>query len=279
MLIAQISDVHLGFAPGGADEPNRRRLEAVVASLAAARPAPDILFVTGDLTEHGDAASYAQVRDALATVACPVHYLLGNHDLRAGFASVWPGRFDDGFLHYVVDTPALRFVALDTLEEGRHGGGFCARRAAWLSARLAEAPDRPTLVLLHHPPVAVGIDWMDVGADEPWVTRLGDALAGQGQVVGLVTGHLHRSIASRWQGLPVAICPSTSPGLSLDLTPIDPAHPDDRAMIADSAPAYALHRWDGTRLVTHFATAPEPVLVRYTDRMQAMVAGMVAERG
>lgn len=279
MLIAQVSDVHLGFAPGGSDEPNRRRLDAVLAALASSRPAPDILFVTGDLTEHGDEASYREIRAALADVACPVHYMLGNHDRRAGFAAVWPDRYDDGFLQYVVDTPDLRFVVLDTLDEGRHGGGFCDRRAAWLRARLAEAPERATLVLLHHPPVPVGIDWMDVDPDEAWVARLAAALAGHGQVVGLVTGHLHRPIASLWQGLPVVICPSASPGLSLDLTPIDPAHPDDRAMIADSAPAYALHRWDGVRLVTHFATAPEPVLVRYTDQMQPMVAGMVAERG
>ena len=278
MLIAQISDVHLGFAADGRDEPNRRRLDAVVAALAAARPAPDLLFVTGDLTEHGDVTSYEAVREALAKVACPVHYMLGNHDSRAGFAQVWPGQYQDGFLQYVVDTPALRCVVLDTLEEGRHGGGFCAVRARWLAARLAEAPDCPTLVLLHHPPMPVGVAWMDVDPAEPWVRRLGEALAGHAQVVGLVTGHLHRAIASTWRGLPVAVCPSSSPGLALDLTPIDPAAPDGRAMIADDAPGYALHRWDGEHLVTHFATTAEPVLVRYTEALQPMVASMVAER-
>ena len=278
MIIAQVSDVHLGFATGGRDEPNRRRLDAVVAALAQARPGPDILFVTGDLTENGDVASYEAVREAFAGVACPVHYMLGNHDLRANYAQVWPDEYDDGFLQYVVDTPALRFVVLDTLDEGRHGGGFCERRGAWLRAALSAAPDRPTLVLLHHPPIPVGIAWMDCDPTEPWIERLQDALAGQGQVVGLVTGHLHRPIASSWAGLPLIIGPSSSPGLSLDLTPIDPDLPDGRAMIADDAPAYALHRWDGERLVTHFATTAERVLVGYTPALQPMVRGMVAER-
>ena len=279
MLIAQVSDVHLGFAPGGVDEPNHRRLVAVIAALQRSRPVPDMLFMTGDLTEHGDVASYEAVRDAMADVGFPVHYMLGNHDRRAGFAQIWPERFTDGFLQYVVDTHTLRVIVLDTLEEGRHGGGFCDRRATWLAARLAEAPDRPTLVMLHHPPIPVGIAWMDCDPAEPWIARLEASLAGQSQVVGLVTGHLHRAIASSWQQLPVVICPSTSPGLSLDLTPIDPTVPDGRGMIADDAPAYALHRWDGERLVTHFATATEAVLVSYTPAMQPMVAGMADEQG
>lgn len=278
MLIAQVSDVHLGFAPGGRDEPNRRRLDAVVAALRDARPQPDLLFVTGDLTEHGDIDSYRQVRDAFAGFVCPVHYMLGNHDRRAGYAEIWPNAYTDGFLHYVVETPDLRCVVLDTLEEGHHGGGFCDVRAAWLQARLRERPDQPTLVLLHHPPIPVGVAWMDCDPEEPWIARLTSALDGHGQVIGVVTGHLHRAIATSWRGLPLTVCPSTSPGLALDLTPIDPGHPDGRAMITDAPPGYAVHRWDGARLVTHFATTMEPAMVRFTPALQPMVESMIAER-
>ena len=278
MLIAQVSDVHLGFAPGGRDEPNRRRLDAVIETLKAARPLPDLLFVTGDLTEHGDVASYVALRKAFADFPCPVHYALGNHDQRAVYEEVWPGQYSDGFLQYVVDTPGLRCIVLDTLEEGRHGGGFCDTRAAWLAARLQDAPDRPTLVLLHHPPTPVGIAWIDCDPAEPWVVRLAAALAGHDQVVGLVAGHIHRPVVSMWRGLPVAICPSSAPGLALDLTPIDPAEPDGRAMIMEGASGYALHRWTGERLITHFATTAEPVLVRYTPAMKPTVADMKAER-
>lgn len=278
MLIAQVSDTHLGFAPGGASEPNRERLDAVVSALRATRPAPDLVFVTGDLTEHGDVQSYRQLRDAFVPLDCPVHFALGNHDLRSAFAQVWPDRCTDGFLHYVVDTPTLRCIVLDTLEEGRHGGAFCDRRAAWLDARLVEARDRATLLLLHHPPVPLGIDWIDCGPAESWVERLAGTLEGHDQLIGLVTGHVHRVIASSWRGLPLLVCPSTGAGLALDLTPIDPDAPDGRAMIVDDAPGYALHRWDGERLVSHFAVVPEPVLVRYTPAMQPMVRSMAVER-
>lgn len=278
MLIAQVSDTHLGFAPGGAYEPNRQRLDAVVRSLLAARPAPDLVLVTGDLTEHGDVDSYRQLRDAFAPLGCRVHYALGNHDLRAGFVEVWPDRFNDGFLQYTLDAPSLRCIVLDTLEEGRHGGAFCERRGAWLSARLAEASHKPTLLLLHHPPAPLGIDWIDCGPDEPWIARLAAALEGQRQVIGLLAGHVHRVIASTWRGLPLIVCPSSGAGLALDLTPIDPATPDGRSMIADVPPGYALHRWDGERLVSHFAVAEEGMLVRYTDAMQPLVQSMAAEK-
>src|SRR3546814_6377909 len=46
-----------------------------------------------------------------------------------------------------LDTGPLRFIILDTLEEGRHGGAFCDVRARWLADRVAEALDRPTVIV------------------------------------------------------------------------------------------------------------------------------------
>ena len=52
MLIAQISDLHIG-----ADDDNLSRLDAVLDQLEAMPARPDHLLVTGDLTEHGDETS------------------------------------------------------------------------------------------------------------------------------------------------------------------------------------------------------------------------------
>ena len=38
---------------------------------------------------------------------------------------------------------------------GERKGRFCAGRQAWLDAKLAEQPDRPTLLFIHHPPFDV----------------------------------------------------------------------------------------------------------------------------
>ena len=58
MLIAQITDIHLGFEPDSPGEFNRQRLDRVVAELVAMVPRPDMLLATGDLIDRGDRASY-----------------------------------------------------------------------------------------------------------------------------------------------------------------------------------------------------------------------------
>ena len=281
MLIAQISDTHLGFVPGDPDEMNARRLRAVLDHLFVTLPRrPDLLLATGDLTERGDPDSYRRLRAMLETVPVPVLCTVGNHDLRANFCAVFDDvPVDEGFVQYVVDTADLRIVVLDTLEEGRHGGGFCAVRAAWLAARLAEAPATPTLLVLHHPPFPTGIPWMTTDPREPWVHRLAQAIDGHRQVVAMVCGHIHRAIFGRLDETVVAVCPSTAPAVALELQPMDPEVPDDRPMVIEAAPACALHLWDGGRLVTHYSRVePAPLIVRYDETMHGIVRKVFAER-
>ena len=280
MLIAQVTDIHLGFEPDSPGEFNRQRLDRVLGELAAMQPRPDLLLATGDLIDRGDKASYERLREAFADLPFPVHYALGNHDVRSTFQEVFPeAPFEDGFLQYVVETDALRLIVLDTLEEGRHGGAFCEARADWLKARLEEAPDVRTLIVQHHPPVEVGIPWMNTDPAEPWVGRLEACLRGRTNIVGVVCGHVPRAVTTAWAGTLVATCPSTAPQVALDLRPIDPDTPDERRLIIADPPGYALHWFNGRELVTHWDTAEDhPVLARYDANLQGMIQDMLAER-
>ncbi len=281
MLIAQITDIHLGFDPANPDELNRRRLDRALRALVEMRPAPDMLLMTGDLAEEGDdLVSYRKLREAIAELPFPVHFAMGNHDSRAPFFEVFPeAPSAEGFVQYAIDEHALRILVLDTLEEGRHGGAFCETRAAWLRARLAEAPDRPTLIVLHHPPIETGLSWMTENPDADWVERLRAAVEGKDNVVAMIAGHLHRPIVTRWAGITLAVCPSTAPQVALDLEPIDPERPDGRPMIVADPPGYALHWWNGRELVTHFATAEDhPVLASYGPGLQPLVRMLAEEK-
>lgn len=279
MLIAQISDLHLGMDPADAGELNARRLKAVLHDIFARDVTPDRLIVSGDLTDQGSAAGYAEVRAALAEVPVPVHLMLGNHDNRATFRAAFPDApIADGFAQSVIDLPELRILLLDTLEEGRHGGGFCETRAAWLTARLAEAGDKPVMVVCHHPPFATGVDWMTSGADDPWRLRLEQAL-GVGNVIGVFSGHIHRAMLTMRGGRVLATCPPVAPQLALCLAPIDPERPDDRPMIVDAPPGYLLHQWSEGGLLTHACFVDEAeVIARYTPAMQPFIAEQIAER-
>ena len=281
MLIAQITDIHLGFDPGNPDEFNRKRLDKVLAFLNDMNPLPDMLLATGDLIDRGDPESYDRLHEALSGCPFPVHMCLGNHDQRDTFFARFPDvpHAGDGFVQYEVEAGPLRLLVLDTLEEGRHGGAFCETRAAWLKARLAEKRDVPTIIVQHHPPVETGIEWMNTHPEEPWVARLADCVSGQPQIVGMVCGHVHRSIVSYWHGFPVAICPSTAPQVALELAPIDPDKPDLRNMIIADPPAFALHWWNGRELISHYETAEDHVmLARFDEKMQPLVKSLIAER-
>lgn len=280
MLIAQITDIHIGFDPGNPDEYNMQRLRVVLDRIAAGPNRPDLLLMTGDLTEFGDAQSYARLVEAVSVCPFPVLPMAGNHDAREALLAAFPDiSSHEGFVQYARDIGGLRLVVLDTLDPGRHGGGFCETRAAWLVAELAAHPDTPTVIALHHPPFESGLSWLDSGAQEPWIQRLEQAMAGHGQIRAIISGHLHRTIQTMWQGVPTMVCASTAPLVSLDLNPVDPERPDGREMISNELPAYALHRWDGERLVSHVENVGgHQILVRYDERMQDTVRLIVGER-
>jgi Icc protein len=280
MLIAQISDLHIGFHPGDPDDYNLSRLKRVIDRLVQGPNRPDLMIVTGDLSEHGDPASYRRLADLFETCPFPVHAIVGNHDDRTSFSRAFPDvPTPAGFAQYEVALGGLRLLMLDTLEVGRDAGGFCDVRAAWLMARLDEAPEMPTVIAMHHPPFDIGIDWMRTVPHEPWVARFADAIAGHAQIRAIVTGHVHRPIVSQWRGVTVTTCPSTAPGLVVDLRPIDTDAPDHRAMVAGDAPGFTLHRWHGGEWVTFFDVAEDAApLLRFDAKAQAMVRHLMNEQ-
>lgn len=282
MIVAQITDIHLGFEQGNPEELNRRRLDRVLEALSAMIPRPDILLMTGDLADSGDDdLSYARLKEAIAGLPFPVSPALGNHDSRAAFRRHFPEvPTAGGFVQYAIEGQGLRILVLDTLEEGRHGGGFCEARAAWLRERLAEQPERPTLIALHHPPIETGLSWMGENPEAGWVRRLEALVQGRPNVFALVAGHLHRPLATSFGGRPLTVCAATAPQLALDLSKIDPEAPDERPMVVEEPPAFALHLWTGRGLVTHFGRAgDDPVMSRFGPDWQPLVRHLLAERG
>jgi len=154
ILIAQITDTHVGFEPEAGDEEfNFVRFREVVGHLRIHPVPPDLLLLTGDITDGGQSDCYHRVRDLVSDCPFPVHVIPGNHDKRDALLRAFPDcPTADGFVQFALDLGVLRVLCLDTLEHERHGGAFCEIRAAWLARELAEHPDTPTLVFMHHPP-------------------------------------------------------------------------------------------------------------------------------
>jgi 3',5'-cyclic-AMP phosphodiesterase len=282
-LIAQITDCHIGFDRADPEEDNVQRLRAVLARLRDGPNRPDLLLLTGDLTGYGEPDNYARLAGVIADQPFPVQLMLGNWDRREALCAAVPEtQTEAGFIQFEVALPGLRLIALDTNEAGRHGGAFCAERAAWLSERLDADPVTPVVIAMHHPPVETGIQWLDSGANEAWIARFAAAIGGREQIRAIIAGHMHRPIFTTFAGVPLVVCPSSAPHVELDLSPLDPEVPDGRPLVVDDPAGYALHRWDGQRLVSHFEWVrpgqAKTVLARYDDGMAKAVSQNARER-
>ena len=280
MLIAQITDIHIGYDRGNPDEYNLQRLNSVIARLVDAPNRPDMMLMTGDLTEFGDPQSYAALAEAIHDCPFPVWAMTGNHDLRDNLLAAFPNTPTyDRFVQYALDWNDVRLLLLDTVEEGRHGGAFCEIRAKWLANELEAHPETPTVIVMHHPPFESGICWLDSDPREPWIARFTEAISGHKQVQAILAGHLHRNIHTLWNGVSLTVSASTAPLVALDLRPINSDTPDGRAMITDELPVYALHRWDGQRLISHCeGVGDHAVLARFDDKLQPFVKLIESER-
>jgi 3',5'-cyclic AMP phosphodiesterase CpdA len=246
MIVAQISDLHVGDRVHRAAD----HLERAVDHVNALAPRPDVVLVTGDLAAHGRVEEYERAHAMLARLATPAYLIPGNHDdrrnLRSVFdAHVYLGR-DGDFIQYVLDEWPLRLIALDTLVPGSHRGLLCDSRLAWLDARLAEAPARPTLVFMHHPPFVTGIASMD-GMGLDGIDGLAAVIRRHPQVERIVAGHVHRPIVRRFAGTVACTCPGTAHQVVLELSARAPLR------FVMEPPACMLHVWLGEEegLVTH----------------------------
>jgi 3',5'-cyclic AMP phosphodiesterase CpdA len=252
MLIAQISDMHIrgDRTPANGRVPTDALLEACVAHLNALDPRPDLVLATGDLVDLGRDLDYALLRDILAPLRMPVYPIPGNHDERGALRRAFADRAyladEPDWIQYTVEDWPVRLIALDTLDPGQPHGVLDEPRLAWLAARLAEQPARPTVVFMHHPPFATGIQHMDrinlvQGAD-----ALGALVGRNPQIERVLCGHVHRPIQIRWHGTIASIAPSPAHQVMLDLRPGAPAR------FKLEPPACQLHLWqEAMGLVSH----------------------------
>ncbi|MFE1596194.1 phosphodiesterase [Nocardia sp. NPDC058705] len=245
ILAAQLSDTHFDLSAR-----NTERVEAVMGYLADLPRRPDVILVTGDITDSGTPEQYAQARLALQT-DLPLYLLPGNHDDRANFRTALLGEpATTTPINSVHTIGALTVIMLDSSIPGQPAGLLGEDTFDWLRATLAELPDGPILVALHHPPKRVFSPVVDVIAlADPG--RLAAVVAGDPRIVGILTGHAHAPIATTFAGKPMITCPSTASVLGGEWE----VAPPDRVMDYAPEPALALHVIDENfGLTTHFRT-------------------------
>ena len=91
MLIAQMTDIHIGFAPDEKpEELNRVRFRATLDRILEGPNRPDMMVLTGDITDRGDIDSFEKTAALLADCPFPVWPMVGNHDTREALVEAFP---------------------------------------------------------------------------------------------------------------------------------------------------------------------------------------------
>jgi Icc protein len=141
-VIAHLSDLHMGsqyFVPNLLD-----RALVEVNDLA-----PDVVVVTGDLTNMGYRQEFREAREYLDRLDCPdVLVVPGNHDSRnvgyAHFERLFASREN------VIRKNGVTLVGVDSTEPDLDYGRIGRHRYPWMREAFTQYPDDFRIFLLHH---------------------------------------------------------------------------------------------------------------------------------
>lgn len=222
LRVVQVSDCHLPADP--ATLYRGLNADRTLASLLPAirRWQPDLLLLTGDVSEDGSAAAYGRASAALSTVGAPVLALPGNHDAPEVMARFFPmGPWAGPLCHRA---RGWQLLLLDSTEAGRVGGILPPETLHSAQAELSRAHATHVLVALHHQPVPMGAEWIDRYAlEEPAAFR--GWVESQPRVRCVTWGHVHQDFESMesgvlWLGSPSTVANSLprSERFTLDLS-------------------------------------------------------------
>ena len=193
-----LSDAHVGVTSG---QWQRDGLAARIATILLMDPLPGCVLMLGDMAyAHGDVADYELFKEMMAPLdaaGIPWYPMMGNHDNRDMFFSVFPERKSnlvDDRLVTVVKTPRSDFVLLDSLKEGKISGTLDEKQRSWLKSFLSERK-KTTFICAHH---------------SIYDTKLQTLLEKTPCVAGYFHGHLHSWVETRTKkGLNCISIPST----------------------------------------------------------------------
>jgi Icc protein len=212
MKILQLTDLHLFADPTMRlkSVPTRETLSEVLAYIDAHERDIDHIVITGDLTHDEQVETYEGLRAMLGQKCACCQIIPGNHDDRALIRQVFPDLVCEGPgpLTFSLPGGGWQLIGLDSHVPGLLSGCIDASQLEWLRRELEKHRQQPTALFMHHPPVSVGVTWLDsIGLDEPeGFCRLVETSP---QVKLIVAGHVHHVFEGRLAQAAVYTTPST----------------------------------------------------------------------
>ncbi len=206
--VLQITDLHL------LSEPEKRLLGVKtdetarqVIELAKSKTwPPDLIVLTGDLTQEPLAPTYRRLDQTLQSLGVPCVCLPGNHDdpllMQRELNS------ENVYCATQILSDAWQIICLDSSKPESEAGYFTGETLEMLENYLDRFPEKFALVCLHHHPVLIGSAWLDtmVLAENDKFFAI---LKSHSQSRGVACGHIHQALDTTYENLQVFGTPST----------------------------------------------------------------------
>jgi len=251
MKFIHVTDIHLVGDDGSLEGlvPSER-LDACLHDIIHWHKDASFCVISGDLAESADPKAYQILEMKLRSFPLPCFLLIGNHDNRNVFQSVFNRHPKDpnGYVQHRFEKNGRVFLFLDTNKEGCdvHEGQLCADRLDWLKQQLIHAEDKPTFLFLHHPPFNIGVPYVDkIRLQE--VEEFADTIKYGKNIRHVFYGHVHRMTYVNWRGVSFTSLPSINHQIPLNADSV-------KGAFCDEPPAYGVVQIENDQLTVHFNT-------------------------
>ncbi|MFA9489020.1 MULTISPECIES: 3',5'-cyclic-AMP phosphodiesterase [unclassified Mannheimia] len=168
----------------------------------------DLVLATGDLIQDHNIAGYhyfAQITEPLKT---PIVWLEGNHDVQPNMGEIL-GQYSHILPHkQILIGDKWQLLLLNSQVVGMPYGELSYLQLKWLEEKLAQYPQRFSLIALHHNILPTNSAWLDQHSLKN-SNELAEILTKFANVKGIVHGHIHQQVDDVWQGIPIYATPST----------------------------------------------------------------------
>jgi len=170
---------------------------------------PDLLLVTGDISEDESKKSYQLALSQFERLQCPIYWIHGNHDDEATLKAVFD-RSPSAKKLTQLTIPGWDFISVNTCRPG-FGEGYIEDKEYQdflLKIKTAKSNNTKIAVVMHHHPAPVNTPSID-----EYMLRGGskflELIKQHPEIKLVICGHVHGDYKIAYDGFSIETCPAT----------------------------------------------------------------------
>lgn len=182
---------------------------------------PDLLLLTGDISQDFTVASYQKILKFFSDFTCPIHAILGNHDN----SYVFDTTFSNSKINLTKKIIANNWLILmlNSHVPFKVSGHLSDDELSFLDEELAANKDKHVAIFVHHHLIPINAIWLNKISLEN-ARQFFDVIDKYSNIVGVFCGHIHQDSHHKRNNVDYISTPSTclqfaknTKGFKLDL--------------------------------------------------------------